>query len=143
MIVEELTAQDRWAAAGLWRQVDLTRPWNDPAADFDRALDGPTSTVLGVRHEGALVGTAMVGHDGHRGWVYYLAVSPAYQRSGLGTDLMTAAEAWLRRTGAVKLQLMVRHSNRDAVGFYQRLGYEDAGVTVLSTWLSPRDVHDG
>lgn len=135
MDAEELSFEDRSASAELWEEVGLSRPWNDPLADFDRALNGPTSTVLGVRRDGALVGTVMVGHDGHRGWVYYLAVSVAHQQRGLGTVLMAAAEEWLRRVGAVKVQLMVRHTNGRAIGFYESLGYEDAGVTVLSHWL--------
>jgi ribosomal protein S18 acetylase RimI-like enzyme len=136
MTIEELSFDDRSVAADLWAEVDLTRPWNDPAADFDRALAGPTSTVLGLRREGKLIGTAMVGHDGHRGWVYYLAVSPAHQRRGLGAELISAAEDWLRSVGAVKVQLMVRHTNHRTKSFYAGLGYEDADVSVLARWLS-------
>src|SRR5262249_54570623 len=79
MAVEVLTNDDRVAAAELWAAVELTRPWNDPLVDFDRAIEGPTSTVLGLRDDGNIVGTVMVGHDGHRGWIYYLAVSPDRQ----------------------------------------------------------------
>jgi ribosomal protein S18 acetylase RimI-like enzyme len=136
MVVEELAPDDQEAAADLWQAVDLTRPWNDAAADFARALGGPTSTVLGIRRGARLAGTVMVGHDGHRGWVYYLAVDPAQQRQGLGTHLMAAAEDWLRAHGAVKLQLMVRHSNQATSAFYERLGYDDAEVSVLARWLA-------
>ena len=76
MDVRELTAADRPSATALWSEVGLTRPWNDPGADFDRAVAGPTSCVLGAFDDG-LAATSMVGHDGHRGWVYYLAVDPA------------------------------------------------------------------
>jgi hypothetical protein len=67
MIVKPLAPEDRADAAELWAAVGLTRPWNDPHADFDRAIQGPTSTVLGVRRDRELTGTVMVGHDGHRG----------------------------------------------------------------------------
>lgn len=77
----------------------------------------------------------MVGHDGHRGWVYYLAVKPANRRGGVGSRLMQEAESWLRERDVVKLNLMVRHSNAEALSFYQQLGYEDAEVTVLARWL--------
>ena len=136
MEVVELDPADRAAAAALWAAVDLTRPWNDPLADFDRALAGPTSAVLGIRDGAALLGTVMVGHDGHRGWLYYLAVAPARQGAGLGRALVAAGEGWLGAAGAVKVQLMVRHTNRAAAAFYAGLGYEDAAVTVLSRWLS-------
>ncbi len=136
MAVEELSLPDRTAAASLWAEADLTRPWNDPLADFDRAVAGPTSTVLGIREDGRLVGTAMVGHDGHRGWVYYLAVSTNRRGQGIGAALMSAAEAWVADAGVPKIQLMVRHTNEGVVAFYRRLGYEDDEVTVLSRRLS-------
>lgn len=135
MIVEQLGPRDRERAAALWTLAGLTRPWNDPLEDFDRALVGPTSTVLGLLDGVALIGTAMVGHDGHRGWVYYLAVAPEHRGLGHGARLMSAAEDWLRENGAVKVHVMVRHSNEHVTAFYEGLGYEDAQVSVLARWL--------
>jgi ribosomal protein S18 acetylase RimI-like enzyme len=135
MDATQLAAVDREPAAELWTAAGLTRPWNDPLADFDRAIAGATSTVLGLRDGSELVGTVMVGHDGHRGWVYYLAVADSHQGRGLGSALMAAAEQWLRSRGAVKVQLMVRESNRDVVAFYARLGYQQDEVSVLARWL--------
>ncbi len=135
MIVEPLAPEDRSDAADLWAAAGLTRPWNDPLADFDRAIGGATSTVLGVRRDRELVGTVMVGHDGHRGWAYYVAVASARRGTGLGAALMGAAEEWLRGAGAVKVQLMVRGSNAEAVAFYEHLGYQPEPVTVLSRRL--------
>jgi ribosomal protein S18 acetylase RimI-like enzyme len=138
MIVEELRRDEDLLAAQLWTRVGLTRAWNDPTADFHRALDGPTSTVLGARRDGALIGTVMVGHDGHRGWVYYLAVDAQYQGEGIGSALMAAAETWLRSRGALKIQLMVRTGNDEALGFYDKIGYEESDVRVLSRRLDGR-----
>lgn len=135
-MIEELVTSDAVAAAALWESVGLTRPWNDPVEDFTRALHGATSTVLGLRQDNELLGTVMVGSDGHRGWVYYLAVSPAHQGSGLGALLMASAESWLRERGGEKIQLMVRHTNEKALGFYEHLHYEDAEVRVLAKWIS-------
>ena len=78
------------------------------------------------------MGTVMVGHDGHRGWVYYLAVDESQRGTGLGKRMMAAAENWLRINGAVKVQLMVRSGNDLVLGFYEHLGYEDANVQVHS-----------
>lgn len=122
-------------AVALWRQTGLTRPWNDPTADLHRAVEGSASTVLAAVEQGVLRGTAMVGHDGHRGWLYYLAVAPAEQGRGLGRRLVGACEQWVRDRGVPKLQLMVRADNAHAVAFYERLGYADAGVTVLGRRL--------
>ncbi len=134
--MRELTVADRSAAIEIWSTADLTRPWNEPIADFDRALAGPSSTVLGAFLDGELEATAMVGHDGHRGWLYYVAVRSASRRQGLGRQIIAAAESWLRDRGVPKVQLMVRHSNARAAQFYNELGYEDDDVIVLSRWLS-------
>jgi len=135
MQIRDVSPIDFPAVIELWEQAGLTRPWNPPAADLQRALDNPGSTVLGGYLDDDLAGTVMVGHDGHRGWVYYLAVADQHRGSGLGRTLMQAAEAWLVDQGAVKLQLMVRESNRAVIGFYDRLGYTDADVRVLAKRL--------
>ena len=136
MNIEEVTDDDLDAVTALWDEVGLTRPWNNPQSDFRRAREGPSSAILGVRQNGSLVGSVMVGHDGHRGWVYYLAVAPARQRQGLGRQLMAAAEEWLRDRGAVKIQLMVRNENASARLFYERRGYQESDVAVLAKWLN-------
>ena len=119
-------------AAALWRDAGLTRPWNDPLDDLRRALAGPASTVLaGIENE-ALVATAMVGHDGHRGWVYYLAVRESDRGRGLGRKMMQACESWLAKRGVPKLNIMVRGDNAPAKGFYESLGYALDDVVVLS-----------
>ena len=135
MDVVDLTADLHDAAVALWHEAGLTRPWNDPAADLRRALEGPASTVLAALDDGRLVGTVMLGHDGHRGWVYYLAVPVSARRRGVGTTLVRAAETWLVERRIVKLQLMVRHDNDSAVGFYRSLGYDVVDVTVLGRRL--------
>ena len=136
----------------LWQACGLTRPWNDPVADAERAITGPTSTILGLRRDPApndpapnapglsgpvLIGTVMAGFDGHRGWIHYLAVAAEHRGSGHGRALMSAAEDWLRDHGAPKVQLMVRSSNRTVVDFYTALGYGDQEVVVLGRFLDP------
>ena len=123
------------AVVALWQACGLTRPWNDPASDIALARRGPNSTVLIGRDGGAIVATAMVGHDGHRGWVYYLSADPALRRQGIGKALMDAAEAWLKARGVPKIQLMVRETNISVLGFYQRIGYEPNPVKLVQKWL--------
>ena len=134
MEIRELTAAEQHGATRLWEKSGLTRPWNPPDDDFDRAVAGPTSAVLGGFEDDALVATAMVGHDGHRGWVYYLAVDPERTRRGRGRQMMTAAESWLRHRGVVKLNVMMRR-DQGAESFYRALGYEDSDVMVFARWL--------
>ena len=132
MEIRPLAETSAAAAVALWQEAGLTRPWNDAEGDFLRAVRGPDSAVLGVTGEdGALLATAMVGHDGHRGWVYYLAVAAGHRRRGLAGRLMEACEDWVRARDITKIQLMVRGDNEPVVAFYERLGYEPSDVVVL------------
>lgn len=135
--IRPLRPDDYDDAVALWHAARLTRPWNDPSADLKRAIRGPTSTVLGGFLDGRLVATAMTGHDGHRGWVYYLAVDAKVQGQGLGAQMMAAVEAWLRSKCVTKVQLMVRSTNGAASAFYPRIGYELSDVRVFAKWLTP------
>jgi len=127
--------QDRSTVIALWQVCGLTRPWNDPARDYDLAVDGPSSAVLLWAGQGSIAGSVMVGFDGHRGWIYYLAVHPDIQRQGIGRGLMAAAEEWLAERGAPKVQLMVRDGNHAAAGFYARIGYDAQPVTTYGRFL--------
>lgn len=136
------TAADAAAVIALWQACGLTRPWNDPAADFVLALATPTATILlargaddGTADCAALLGTVMVGFDGHRGWVYYLSVAPSSRGLGTGRRLMAAAEDWLRAAGSPKIQLMVRGDNSGAIAFYQSLGYATQDVVTMGRRL--------
>jgi ribosomal protein S18 acetylase RimI-like enzyme len=136
MRIEPLPERLYAAAIRLWHDSGLTRPWNDPEADLRRAANGESSCVLAaIADDDSLLATAMVGHDGHRGWVYYLAVDAAQRGRGLGRQLMEACEEWVRSRGIRKIQLMVRAANQVAVGFYEHLGYADSDVTVLGRRL--------
>ncbi|MEP9401609.1 GNAT family acetyltransferase [Sphingomonas sp. VNH70] len=123
-VIADAMAEDAAQVVALWEACGLTRPWNDPHADFHRALATPTATVLIARTAGQVVGSAMVGHDGHRGWVYYLAVAADARRQGIGRALMDAAADWLLVRGVPKLQLMVRDDNGIALNFHEACGLE-------------------
>ena len=123
----------------LWQTCGLTRPWNDPAADVAFARRGSNAAVLIGRDDSAIVATVLVGHDGHRGWVYYLAVHPDHRHKGYGRIMMDAAERWLRERGVEKLQLMVRPDNKSVKDFYQSLGYAEQERIIYAKWLDGRE----
>ncbi len=124
LLFDTITDSDLDAVIALWDAAGLTRPWNDPRRDIDFARQGENSTVLIGRADGATVTTVMVGHDGHRGAVYYLGVDPRHQGRGYGRVTMAAAERWLRDRGVWKINLIVRGDNKTAIGFYGSIGYE-------------------
>jgi ribosomal protein S18 acetylase RimI-like enzyme len=138
-VVESARAEDRPVVTALWEACRLVKSYNPPNADFDRALGKPGSDVLVLRVCGEIVGSAMVGHDGHRGWMYYLAVHPDHQHQGHGERLVRASEKWMRERGMRKLQLMVHETNQGVLGFYERIGYERSPVTVMQRWLDQDD----
>lgn len=136
LVIGPATPDQRDAVAALWRRAGLTTPYNDPHADFDRARGGPASDVLVGTDAGGLVATVMVGHDGHRGWLYYVAVDPDRQGGGLGRRMVAAGEDWLRARGVPKVQLMIRATNEPVMAFYDRLAYERSDVRVMQKWLT-------
>src|SRR3954453_13389991 len=103
LAISDITDADVPAIVALWERCGLTRPWNDPAADIALARRGVNSTILIGRNGGAIVATALVGHDGHRGWVYYVAVDPERRAQGFGRAIMNASEEWLRQAGIAKM----------------------------------------
>lgn len=123
------------AVIALWTKCDLTRPWNPPEADIALARGNPNAEIFVAEDDGEIVAAFMVGHDAHRAWVYYLAVSPDRRREGWGARAMACAEGWGRARGMPKLHLMVRRTNAPTVAFYERLGYDDAETVVLERWL--------
>ena len=123
----------------LWQRYGSTRAWNDPAGDIALARKETNATVLLGRNDGALVASVLVGHDGHRGWVYYVTVDPDHRFKGYGRVIMTAAENWLPARGIAKLQLMVRGDNAKVHAFYESLGYYDQERVIFAKWLDGRD----
>ncbi|WP_455604999.1 GNAT family N-acetyltransferase [Cellulosimicrobium funkei] len=161
LVFTEVEDADVEAVVALWRECGLTRPWNDPYRDLADARLGETSTVLVGRATrdlptvapdgapetpgvaaGELVATAMAGVDGHRGWLYYVAVDPRVQGRGAGRATVVAAEAWLAAQGARAVRLMVRATNDAVRGFYERLGYADQECVVLGRPLGAPDARD-
>ena len=123
----------------LWQRCGSTREWNDPAGDIALARREANATVLLGRNDGVLVASVLVGHDGHRGWVYYVTVDPDHRYKGYGRAIMTAAENWLRARGIQKLQLMVRGDNVRVHAFYKSLGYYDQERVTFAKWLDGRE----
>jgi ribosomal protein S18 acetylase RimI-like enzyme len=116
----------------LWTACGLARPWNDPHKDISFARGKPASEVLVGEENGAIVASVMVGHDGHRGMLYYLAVDPDRQGQGYGKAAVRAAEAWLKERGVWKINLLVRSENEKVRRFYEGLGYEINDVFCMA-----------
>jgi ribosomal protein S18 acetylase RimI-like enzyme len=131
MNIRPFQAGDQEAVVDLWSRCGLLRPWNDPRKDIARKLRVQPELFLVLEIDGVLAGTVMAGYDGHRGWINYLAVDPGTRHRGLGRALMAEAERLLRERGCPKINLQVRRDNREALAFYERIGFaEDAAVSL-------------
>lgn len=133
----DMVDEDVDAVVALWRTCNLTRPWNDPYKDISFAREGKESTILVGEVEGRLIASAMVGHDGHRGMLYYVAVEPALQGRGYGKAIVRAAEEWLGHRGVWKVNLLVRSENDKIRGFYEALGYDVNPVFCMARKIMP------
>lgn len=137
MNIRPFEPRDEAAVTALWHACGLIRPWNDPAKDIARKRTVQGELFLVAEMADAVIGCAMFGYDGHRGWVNYLAVAPDHQRRGIARALMAMGEERLTALGCPKLSLQVRSGNRAVVEFYHRLGYTTDDVVSLGKRLIP------
>ena len=126
---------DRSDVIDLWHRCNLVVPQNDPQLDIDKKLEVQSDLFFVGTISNRIVATAMAGYDGHRGWVYYLAVDPDYQRKQIGRRMMKKAEAALKERGCPKINLQVRTSNLAVIAFYERLGFSNDDVIGLGKRL--------
>ncbi|MEM5424088.1 MULTISPECIES: GNAT family acetyltransferase [Paraburkholderia] len=140
---------DTEAVIALWLQAfpeynDASRPHRNPRLSIANKLGTqPELFFVAVRDggdvDGALIGTAMAGYDGHRGWLYSVAVAPDARRHGLGTRLVRHAENALAALGCLKLNLQVLTDKAEVLAFYEQLGYRTDAVVSLGKRLAVQE----
>ena len=139
LVYRDYLPSDMRAVIGLWESCGLTRPWNDPQRDIERKLTDSNGAFWVVGQGGDVVASVMIGYDGHRGSINYLAITPRLQRSGLGAELMRRAEAFLIGLGCPKVSFCVRKDNDSVLSFYDSLGYVVDDVHFLGKRLIADD----
>ncbi len=137
IIIRSYRESDNRAVIQLWKECDIVVPWNNPQRDIDRKRNVQSELFLIGLLKKEIIATAMVGYDGHRGWVYYLAIKPKYQQQEIGKQMMKEAENRLLEIGCPKLNIMVRTTNLDVINFYKAIGYKVDAVTSLGKRLKP------
>ena len=123
MKVRRYEAADRDRLVALWRDAfPDDPPHNEPSAVIDAKL-AVDDLVFVAEEGGELVGACLAGYDGHRGWLYSVAVAKGRRRGGVGAALVEQAVRTLEGLGCVKVNLQVRAANAGAVAFYESLGF--------------------
>ena len=129
--------KQRTQVIDLWKKCNLIKSWNDPNKDIDRKLKVNDNLFLIVEFNKVIIGSAMIGYDGHRGSLYYLAVDPKHQRKGVGEMLMKEIEKRLIEVGCPKINIFIRNSNIEVKEFYQSIDYEEQNCLVYGKRLIP------
>ncbi|MGA2768220.1 MAG: GNAT family acetyltransferase [Candidatus Bathyarchaeia archaeon] len=123
------------AIVDLWRECHLIAPQNDPVEDIQKKHDFQPGLFFVALLDEKVIGSVMVGYEGHRGWLNYLAVLPDYQKRGYGRKLVEQAIHELKKLGCLKVNLQIRRSNISAVEFYKRLEFTEDDVVSLGKKL--------
>ena len=124
MNVRAYQDSDRASVIALWNEVfPNPTPHNDPGLVIDQKKQVDDGLFLVACEESKVVGTVMGGYDGHRGWIYTLAVAPCRRRHGVGRSLMKRLEDELRKRGCRKVNLQVRGGNEPVRAFYEQMGF--------------------
>jgi ribosomal protein S18 acetylase RimI-like enzyme len=123
-VIRTYEETDSDQVAGLWRQVfAYPTAHNDPVTAIARKLALQRELFFVAVSGSEVLGTAMAGYDGHRGWLYSVAVRPENRGKGIGKSLVLHAEAALRALDCPKINLQILQGNTEVVGFYEALGY--------------------
>ena len=137
MQIRPFEDSDAPAIIVLWESAGLTRSWNDPHKDIERKRSVQPEWFLVGTQDDTLMASIMIGYDGHRGWINYLAVAPAHRKKGHARTLMREAERLLEAVGCPKINLQIRTSNAQVIEFYEAVGYAQDDVVSFGRRLIP------
>lgn len=133
--ITRYTLDHQEAVVDLWKKCDLIVPQNDPVEDIQKKLEFQPGLFFVALLGGQVIGSVMVGYEGHRGWLNYLAVLPQYQKQGCGKKLVSKAIEELKKLGCLKVNVQIRKNNASAVDFYKHLGFKNDDVISLGLRL--------
>ena len=121
MKISEFSDDQSDRVIALWIKCDVARSWNNPGKDIARKNSDQNDKFLIGQIDWVLMASIMVGCDGHRGSIIYLAVDPDHSGAGYGKILMVVAERLPISVGCPKINFCVRTDNDKVVEFYHQL----------------------
>jgi ribosomal protein S18 acetylase RimI-like enzyme len=140
MSIRKYQAKDKKSLIALWQRVfPDDPPHNEPSQVISAKLKVDDLIFISEK-DNQIVGACMAGYDGHRGWLYAVAVSPEHRRAGTGTSLVFAALEELKKLGCIKVNLQIRSTNTAVAEFYKSLGF--SAEDRLSMGVFTSDAHN-
>ncbi|MFT7458820.1 MAG: ribosomal protein S18 acetylase RimI-like enzyme [Planctomycetota bacterium] len=123
MKIRKLDIAERDELASFWRKAFPDDPsHNDPVKVIAEKL-AVDDLIFVAEENNIIIGACMAGYDGHRGWLYAVAIEHKLRRKGIGKELVTFAIACLKELGCGKVNLQIRKGNEQAEDFYKSLGF--------------------
>lgn len=124
MLIRQYESKDENEVIRIWTEVfGYDAPHNDPRLALERKVKFNDRLLFVAENNDSIIGTVMGGYDGHRGWIYSLAVQPEFRELGVGTGLVQGILEELKARGCLKVNLQVLGSNRQVVEFYRKNGF--------------------
>ena len=137
LTIRPFMPSDEKTVVQIWTDCGLVVPWNNPHKDIERKLRVQSDLFFVGCLGDHIIATVMVGYDGHRGWINYLAVHPQHQQEGIARQMMAHAEASLRAAGCPKINLQVRSTNAEVIEFYKAIKFKLDDVVSFGKRLEP------
>ena len=123
--IRNVQPKDKPKVIALWTKIFPTKKYhNQPSIAFDKKIKQMDNLFFIAEQNNNIIGTILAGYDGHRGWIYSLAVEPAYQRQKIGTQLLTKAIKNLKKQGCLKINLQITGETSPLIEFYKTLGFQ-------------------
>jgi len=123
MNIRKFQEKDKSSLITLWQRVFPDDPSHNEPSKVISAKLAVDDLIFVAEQNDQIVGACMAGYDGHRGWLYAVAVSPDFRRSGIGSLLVNAAIQQLKILGCIKVNLQIRSTNTSVAAFYKSLGF--------------------
>lgn len=134
--IRRFKEDDREAVRNIWReQLTQNRPHHDIDLSIDRKMAYQPELFFVAELDNQVIGTVMAGYDGHRGWLYAVAVDERFKRRGIARALVAHAEEALQRLDCVKINLQVDHGRDEALEFWKALGWREQAITSMGKTL--------
>src|SRR4030043_2182543 len=121
MKIRNYKSSDKNSVISLWKYVfNPQKPYNDPEIAIDMKIKQNDGLFFVAEENYQIIGTIIAGFDGHRGWLYSLALHPQHRRKGIGTQLVKKAIGELKKLGCLKVNLQINSDNAEVVEFYKK-----------------------